>query len=166
MRMLLFLLLLLPAWPGSAQNDLTLAPFLGHWQSDGDAFNAPARSTMRWTATMKDKQVRLDYRIEIQPDTEQSSVFEGVAYYRDTGQSSLRAFWADNSGDLHPIVASFDGEALTAHWGVAGAKQGRTRYRLTGEDEIQVTDWVLTDDGWRQFNDNRFVRIQPAASTP
>lgn len=144
--------------PDAAQ---LLEDFKGEWTSTDPAFGAPAQSAMRWSSALGEKFSRLNYRIEM---NEGASVFEGVAYYRKAPGEKLTAFWADNSGDLHPITAVRDGQALVAHWGVEGEKQGRTRYELVSVDEIEVTDWIKTDEGWRQFNHNVFRR--QGAGTP
>lgn len=131
----------------------------GAWISDGPAFGAPAASRMQWQSSLDGKFTRLDYKIEMRSPEGTLSTFEGVAFYRAAGEHSIDAFWADNSGDLHPISAEHEGDALIAHWGVEGGKQGRTRYELSSVDEITVTDWIKTDEGWRQFNHNVFKRV-------
>ncbi len=136
--------------------------FDGEWRSDGSAFGVPASSRMVWTPALDGKYVRLDYGIEMQPAQGAASTFQGVAYYRDAGGSNYKAFWADNSGDLHPISAQRDGDALVAHWGAEGSKQGRTRYQLSAPGKLEVTDWIKTADGWRQFNHNVFERAPTA----
>jgi len=88
------------------------------------------------------------------------AVFEGVGYYQLGDGETLQAFWSDNSGDLHPIRAEREGEALISHWGVEGGKQGRTRYELLLSGDLQVTDWIRTSEGWRQFNQSTFTRRQ------
>lgn len=138
-----------------------IAEFDGEWSSDGDAFGASATSTMHWASSLDGKFMQLSYRIEMSRAADASSVFEGVAYYRLDKSDAISGFWADNSGDLHPLHAKRDGQAIVSHWGAAGGKQGRTRYELTGADEMRVIDWILTPDGWRQFNDNIFSRTKP-----
>jgi len=101
----------------------------------------------------------LDYQVLIQKESSQTNAFQGVGYYKNSDTDEFKAFWADNSGDLHPIIARREGDALISHWGVEGAKQGRTRYALQGAERMEVTDWIKTDDGWRQFNQNTFERI-------
>ena len=133
--------------------------FAGQWTSDGPAFGAPASSIMRWAPALHGKFTRLDYKIEMQSPEGATSTFQGVAFYRDAGDNAYDAFWADNSGDLHPVSAERDGNALVSHWGVEGGKQGRTRYELSAPSEIIVTDWIRTDEGWRQFNRNVFERV-------
>ena len=155
-------LLILMAWSGSAAAEKTEPSIFdllaGEWISDGDAFGRPASTTMHWAPSLGGKFVQLDYKIVMQVGDDATSNFEGVAYYRDLEGDQFKAFWADNAGDLHPITAERDGSALIAHWGVEGGKQGRTRYELTASGDIAVTDWIKTDEGWRQFNHNIFVR--------
>lgn len=130
----------------------------GEWRSNEPAFGAPATSWMNWAPTLDGKYFRLDYRIEIQPQDGVASTFQGVAYYRTTDGDVYQAFWADNSGDFHPITANRAGNALIAHWGVDGGKQGRTRYEFSAAGNVKVTDWIKTQDGWKQFNHNIFER--------
>lgn len=135
-----------------------LDSFEGRWISDGPAFGGEAESSMVWAPVFKEKFFRLDYRVAVMQEEGAPFVFEGVAHYQLQEGSVLGAYWADNSGDLHPIRAERDGEALIAHWGVEGAKRGRTRYELLPSGAIEVTDWIRTDEGWRQFNQNSFVK--------
>lgn len=131
--------------------------FLGEWRSDGQAFGAPADTVMVWTRTLGGRFYRIDYHIEMRRDG-QTSVFEGVGHYRADRDGAADGYWADNSGDLHPIRAETEGAALVSYWGVEGEKYGRTRYELAPSGEMQVTDWIMSSDGWRQFNKNTFER--------
>ena len=135
-----------------------LNQFEGRWISDGPAFGGAAESSMTWAPALGGKFFRLDYGVAVTRDDGASFTFEGIAHYQLGEGEALGAYWADNSGDLHPIRAERDGDALIAHWGVEGAKQGRTRYELLPSGEIEVADWVRTKDGWREFNRNRFVK--------
>lgn len=132
--------------------------FLGEWASDGAAFGQKAHSTMKWTDTLDGAFIRLEYQINMENSEGKKSRFEGVAHYKVSNSPSIKGYWADNTGDLHPISAVFEGTGLMAHWGVEGGKQGRTRYNLVSADTIDVTDWIKTADGWKQFNHNSFKR--------
>lgn len=141
-----------------ADASVLLQQFEGRWTSDGPAFGGAAHSVMRWAPALNGKFFRLDYSVAVTREDGAAFTFEGVAHYQLGEGAELSAYWADNSGDLHPIRAERDGDALIAHWGVEGAKQGRTRYELLPSGEIEVTDWIRTGDEWRQFNQNRFAR--------
>lgn len=151
--------ILLSTLVAQAQSDSLLPKFIGAWQSDGMAFGAQANSTMTWAPSLDGQFVRLDYKIEMQRAGDETQVFQGVAYYKVADGNMYRAFWADNTGDLHPITAEREGDALVSHWGVTGGKQGRTRYELLAPDRMEVTDWLKTGDGWRKFNQNVFSRL-------
>jgi hypothetical protein len=136
-----------------------LEQFAGAWVSEGVAFGAPARSQMVWAPALDGRFQRIEYRIEMSRESGPST-FEGVGYYQLGNGETLNAFWSDNSGDLHPIRAGREGNALISHWGVEGGKQGRTRYELLLSGDLQVTDWIKTSEGWRQFNQSTFERRQ------
>lgn len=124
---------------------------IGNWSAQGEAFGASADTEMRWERDLGGKFIRLSYRIEMERGDDVST-FQGVAYYGDLVDGEYRAFWADNSGDLHPIKAKQEDNALIANWGVEGGKQGRTRYELITGGGVEVTDWIRSGDEWRQFN--------------
>jgi hypothetical protein len=148
-----------------ADDPSLLSKFQGEWASNGDAFGKPAKSTMVWSSTLNSKFIHLDYKISMgTPD--KPSIFQGVAYYKSNNDGTYTAFWADNTGDLHPITATVDGNALTSIWGVEGAKLGRTRYELLDQDRLSITDWIKIGDDWRQFNMNVFTHVAPDSSAP
>jgi hypothetical protein len=60
---------------------------------------------------------------------------------------------------MHDLRGSVSDTELIVFWGEATDQLGRSRYELTEDGAIQVTDWILTDEGWQQFNDNRFERV-------
>ena len=157
MRIVFFILLCfqLPFSAAAETPARLLEQFTGEWRAEGAAFGAPAKSHMAWSPALSGKHFRIEYRIEMFRDAG-TSMFEGVGYYQLAEGEGLSGFWADNSGDLHPIRAEREGDALVSHWGVEDAKQGRTRYELLSSGEIEVTDWIRTDEGWRQFNNAVF----------
>ncbi len=132
-----------------------LQTFTGTWRAEGTSFGAPSKSTMVWREALDGKFYRLTYTIEMQRGDEVQT-FVGHGYYQ---RGSSQGFWADNGGDLHPMVATYTDTALTTIWGKAGGKQGRSSYTLQEDDRIEVADWILTDDGWREFNRTMFSRL-------
>lgn len=140
-----------------------LKQFIGEWHSGGDAFGSPARSRMVWyRGGPGDRFIRLEYRIETTAKDVKTGTFEGTAYYQTSTAETVQAIWADSNGSLHPITAAQDGAAIVAHWGSETTEQGRTRYDLQAPDRMQVTDWVKTPAGWRQFNQNTYARKKQA----
>ncbi len=142
-----------------AEDESMLLKFEGEWRSEGVAFGAPTKGWMTWRLTLDDQFVRLDYKIQWQSKSDVTQVFQGVAYYKVGGGDKFDAFWADSIGDLHPISAEREGDALIAYWGVDGGKQGRTRYELLAPGKMEVTDWLKSPEEWREFNRNVFTRV-------
>lgn len=139
-----------------------LSSFVGRWQAEGEAFGAPSSSTMVWTDTaMGGKFFQLDYQINRTTDEGLLPIFAGRAHYRKSTDQQLQAFWIDTNGNLHPVSAIIEGSALVAHWGTVATEQGRTHYQLNEQDILEVTDWVKSSDGWRQFNHTLFTRTKP-----
>lgn len=139
-----------------------LSSLKGHWQAEGEAFGAPSSSSMIWTDTaMGGKFFQLDYQINRTTAEGLQPIFAGRAYYRESSNQQLKAFWIDTNGNLHPVSAIVEDSALVAHWGTAETEQGRTRYQLNGQGILEVTDWVKSSGGWRQFNHTVFARAKP-----
>ena len=130
--------------PPSAIRDL-----LGSWSADCDAWGTPARCTLTWVAGLHVSQLIVDYRIEARADG--AAIFSGKGVYRVLDGTALDGYWHDSGGAIHPLAAAWDETTLTTHWGIAGSKQGRTRYRLTDAGQLEVTDWLLGEEEWRQF---------------
>ena len=136
----LLLCLLFSLQSAIAVNNPLLNDFIGHWQTKGKAFGQPAHISLHFSETLDGKFVRINYTIANLDESERKVVFAGVAYYKQTGAATLSAFWADSSGDLHPITASISENSLNVEWGIVGQKQGKTKYQLTSENELQITD--------------------------
>lgn len=128
----------------------------GTWVATGNSFGPSVKSEMIWSKTLDGQFYRIDYRINVDPAGDKT--FAGIGHYRATESSSSTGYWADNSGDLHPLSVKIEDGAIISIWGVAGEKQGRTEYHLVTEQRMWVTDWLLTKDGWREFNKASFER--------
>jgi len=114
---------------------------------------------MVWNDTvLSGKFFRLEYRINRPASGGPQTIFSGLAYYQKSTNKQFQAFWADTNGNLHPVSATIKGQALISEWGTADSEQGRTRYQLKGHNVLEVTDWVKTQDGMRQFNHTVFSR--------
>ncbi len=138
-----------------ASQQSLLQTFTGTWKAEGISFGAPSKSTMVWGETLDGKFYRLTYTIEMQRDGKVQA-FVGHGYYQ---RGSSQGFWADNGGDLHPMVTTYTHKALTTIWGKAGGKQGRSSYTFQEDGRIEVADWILTEAGWREFNRTMFSRV-------
>lgn len=142
-------------FPAADQIQL-MEKFSGTWKAEGTSFGLPSKSTMTWTSDLAGKFYRVKYRIDMDRDGK-TQTFLGHGYYRK-GKSD--GFWADTGGDLHPMVTSYSENILKTIWGTAGHKQGRSHYELRNDGTIEVTDWILGESGWREFNRTLFQRAE------
>ena len=148
--------------PAIAKEPL-LAEFIGDWQSSSDTNGQPTNRELSWTPVLDGQFVRVDYVIRKKDALDGKPSFSGVAYYEQTNANTLTAFWADTSGDLHPVHATINGNILVSIWGKAGEKLGRTQYEITDDRQMIVTDWLLTSEGWQQFDRNSFTMRKPVS---
>jgi len=147
----------LPAFPAHANDQQNMFDRVeGVWTASGNSFGPDVKSEMIWSKTLDGQFYKIDYRIIIDPATDKT--FTGIGHYLDTDSNTTAGYWADNSGDLHPLSVTIDQTAIISIWGVAGGKLGRTEYRLVDDGQMLVTDWLLTKEGWREFNKASFVR--------
>jgi catechol 2,3-dioxygenase-like lactoylglutathione lyase family enzyme len=147
-----------------AAAELTLNDLVGHWRSSDPALGGPAVSTLAWEPVLDGHFLEVRYSIHRGDSTGSPPLFAGRALYRAAGEDDIEAFWADSNGDLLPIRAVIDANALVATWGSAGGKLGRTRYELDDAGTLQVTDWLWRDEQWVTFSQLRFVREEAEAT--
>ena len=139
----------------AAQQTALMEKFAGTWKAEGTSFGLPSKSTMIWTKGLADKFYRIEYQIDMDRDGK-TETFLGHGYYRNGGNDG---FWADTGGALHPVVTRYTENMLSTIWGEAGGQQGRSNYTLDKGGNIEVVDWILRDDGWREFNRTMFRRV-------
>lgn len=137
--------------PAAAQTEQSIFERLeGVWTATGNSFGQQAQSEMVWSQTLSGKFYRIDYSILF--DASGNNAFTGIGHYKLSTEPKISGYWADNSGDLHPLSAATETDRLLTVWGKAGSKMGRTEYRLLPDSSLQVTDWLLTTKGWEIFN--------------
>lgn len=145
------ILLAFSALPVMAQGPEALK---GHWQAPCDAWGTEATCTLDWSGGLHASHLEIAYTIS--PTDGSDPIFMGQGVYR-IAETAIGGYWSDSGGAIHPLSASWDGSALTTHWGKAGSAQGRSRYELT-ETGLRVTDWSLTEKGWQQFMQVEYTR--------
>lgn len=124
-----------------------LEKFNGNWIAKGSAFGMPAIITMSWSPVLEGRFCQLKYKMLMTGKDGNQLVFEGVAYYKRLGENTYTANWFDSQGNMHPITATSDATTLTSLWGTSETQQGKTTYRFAGNNEVEVTDYVLKKDG-------------------
>ena len=139
------------------QDDVS-SKLIGSWAGEGKAFGRPSRPEMKWESTLNGKFIKLSYRTLIQTP-KGDEVFEGHGYYKSLGAGKYQGNWFDSQGSSHPISAVFANDALTANWGTQQTELGKTIYRLTSPDEMELIDSVQKKDGtWQEFGRARLKR--------
>lgn len=150
----LSLLLLVPGL-ACAQTESVFKRLGGAWTGEGKAMGMPATLQMSWDWVLGEKFLRLSLKNEMKGENGQVRVFEGHAYYQPA-EGKCEGTWFDSRGVSFPIKCSVDGPALTAIWGSTTTEQGKSIYRLLGDEKLEVVDFVKQPDGsWREFG--RFV---------
>ncbi|MBV7255172.1 hypothetical protein KCG44_00080 [Pacificimonas sp. WHA3] len=148
-RAVAFALVLGAAVPGVAQTAEDGPKALtGDWHSDCDAWGTPAKCTLRWMPGLHETQMNLEY--DVRAADGGARLFMGQGVYR-MGDDDLSGYWIDTNGSLHPLHAVWQDRTLITHWGEAQTERGRSEYRMGEDGTLIVTDWVLTEDGWREF---------------
>ena len=142
------------------------APYLcslnGGWAADGTSFGRPSHVTMRWEPVLGGKFARVDYRIVTKTNDGKEQIFEGMGFYRPGAGDAYDGTWFDSQGALHPLKATFTGEALTTYWGVKGKTYGRTIYKLAAaHDQVEVVDAIQDKKGnWKEFSRNTLKKTE------
>jgi hypothetical protein len=135
--------------------------FEGTWQSQGVSFAMPTTGEMQWDLAIGGKFRRLTYTLKMRATDGHEETFEGAAFYKPTDQGSYVATWFDSTGDMHPIAARIEGNALVAIWGTEATKLGRTTYSLQEDGSIKITDEIFTKaKAWKTFNEGTFQRSE------
>jgi hypothetical protein len=138
--------------------DPLLTRLAGQWTGAGTVLQQPASIRLTWSWELGGQFLRLTFRNEM-GSAPKMNVFEGHAYYRALGDGRYRGMWFDNSGQLRPIEARREEDALVARWGTPDTEEGETTYRLLSDSEMEVVDRVKSKDGtWREFGRSRLRR--------
>ncbi len=133
-------------------------PFLsrlqGDWGGEGTAFGSKATVRQKWEWTLGGKFLRLSLKYETKEADGKSQVFEGHGYYKAKGEGEYEGQWFDSQGNLYPINAQLEGDALIALWGIPGKVEGKSTYRLIeAGKQLEAADAIKQKDGgWREFS--------------
>jgi len=126
---------------------------LGEWRGTGVVNGRDSSITMTWDIAVSGAFVRLRFRNDMAPTgTQPAFVFEGHGYYRVSGSAGTGT-WMDARGFILPVRVTLADDAFVSDWGdESSPERGRTTYRLTGADAVEIVDEVRTADGtYREF---------------
>jgi hypothetical protein len=135
---------------------------LGNWSGKGNVRGMASEATLSFARPLGERFIKLEFRNSMYGETGAVFNFHGDAYYATAdgpGGSALSGWWFDSRGYQMPVSASIENSALISKWGSADVEQGRTQYRLDGE-ELVVTDEVLIDGQYKVFGLIRYQRLQ------
>lgn len=123
---------------------------LGDWEGEGELFGKPAAFSMSWERVLDGQFVKLTFENRLVENGKSRRLLEAVAYYRPGEANRLTGTWLDTRGQTLELRATAAASTLETHWR-SDSEQGRTVYRFTDEDTVEVHDDVLGENGWRPF---------------
>lgn len=136
-----------------------LQNFIGSWKGEGKVTGLDSKVTMIWEPALGGQFVRLTFHNEMKDKNGKVQMFEGSAYYRPAGGEKFLGYWFDSGGEMHPIDAVFQENALRSTWGTRETKYGRTIYQLVENTKMEVTDSIMLKDGsWREFGRSVYIK--------
>jgi hypothetical protein len=123
----------------------------GAWEGEGTLFGRPSTFIMTWAPELGGRFLGLSY--EIHGEFRMSA----RAHYRIADGPTLRGVWLDSRGEILQLEATATDSDLTTVWR-SDTERGRTVYRRTGGDSLEVCDYVQAGDGWRLFGTAHHTR--------
>lgn len=132
---------------------------IGEWEGKGELFGQPATFSMAWEWELDQRFVRLTFENRLVENGQARTVLQAVAHYRVTESDSLYGNWFDTRGEILELKATATDSTLVTQW-FTETEQGRTTYRVVGEDSLEVVDEVLGSDGWRPFGKASYRRTE------
>lgn len=130
----------------------------GNWRGTGKVNGMESTLTMRWERALGGKFWQLTFRNEMK-SPQGVFPFEGAAMYQSDKKGAITGSWFDSRGVKFGISSVADADSLTSNWGSAETEQGRTVYKLTGADTMEVVDSVKGKDGtYKEFGRSEFKR--------
>lgn len=136
-----------------------LKQWLGDWRGPGTNSGAPAQLHLNWERALGGRFVRLTLVNEIGAQAPLRR-FEGLAMYWPATPTRLNGRWFDSEGSAHMLDGVLDANALVSEWGDGTIARGRSTYRLSQPNVMEVIDEIKRPDGtWREFGRYRLTRV-------
>jgi hypothetical protein len=144
-----------PAAPTAAAP--SFAAWHGAWTGTGSLFGGPSTAKARFAPALDGNALQFDFDLSFGGDRPQK--FHGHGVYRVDAKGRITGQWMDVSGGLHQMKGQWSAREWTVTWGSPLTEVGRSRYRLTDDGGLAVTDWTLQNDGsWRIFAEMNYRR--------
>ena len=133
---------------------------IGSWEGRGQLLGNRASFQMAWEMVLDGQFARLDFKNEsFQPDSS-SMVFKAIGLY-NISSDSITGTWSDSRGVTLNLSGSIDGNTLRIDWHKEGFEEGYTLYRLTGQHQMEVKDFVKRNGAMVQFGQALYRRVSP-----
>ncbi len=110
-----------------------------------------AEFRMQWEWVLENKFIRLTFQNKILRSDGDELILKAQGFYQPKGGEQYKGTWFDSRGMVLPLHASVKDSGLVTLWGTPETEQGRTIYRLVDKDKIELKDFVLKDNDWKQF---------------
>lgn len=138
---------------GAAAPPAILEHLVGSWEGEGELFGRPTRFAMTWEWELGGAFLTLRY--EIRGETR----MDARAYYRirEGEGEALDGIWVDSRKEVVELEAVATDSTLETGWR-SPTERGRTVYRRSGADSLEVRDFVHDGTGWRPFGVARYAR--------
>jgi ketosteroid isomerase-like protein len=132
--------------------------FEGEWRGAGKVNGMDSTLTMKWEPALGGRFWKLSFRNEMR-SPQGVFPFEGTAMYQQSKDRKITGSWFDSRGVKFGITSIVDGDALVSEWGSPETEAGKTVYKLTSADSMEVVDSVKGKDGaYKEFGRSLFTR--------
>ena len=113
-----------------------------------------AEATMKWERDLQNRFLVMTYRLDAHPAAAPAEMFEGKAFYKNTGKADcFSAEWMDSTGDVFTVNGHYNGLEFITLWGIPEMQKGKSVYRFLDDQTIELADWrVDAKGGWSLFN--------------
>lgn len=131
----------------------------GRWQGEGRFQGRESTARLDIAPALGGHFLEFEFNFTAANENGEPLRFSGRGFYRRNGEAAWTGIWLDSGGAVHELRGAMTDDALETQWG----DSGRTSYRLTGADRLEVVDSIRTANGeWREFARYMLVRLAPA----
>jgi hypothetical protein len=148
-----------PAPPATGFPAPDFAGWHGDWTGTGTVLGRESTARARFAPALGGGALQFDYDLMMGGTPPQR--FQGHGIYRVDAKGRITGQWSDTGGALHQLKGVWTPREWTVVWGSPLTEIGRSRYTLTDDGGLSVTDWTLQSDGnWRVFAEMRYRRVE------
>lgn len=143
-----------------AKGDLTIGGFIGTWHGNGQLFGMKADFKITFEWVLKKQFMQLTFLNNLKDKEGHEQELNSLAFYKLIGEDLLQGYWFDSRGTILPLNANMKDSVLTTLWGGPNTEKGKTIYSLVGIDRLDVTDYILKNEQWKEFGHAVYYRVK------